>query len=1250
MAIRFLTSQNIQAGTLTVSTIANLATASNVFLVSDAGLVKYRTAAQVRSDIGAGTGSGSVTSVSTTNGAGISASVTNATTTPNITITNTDLGSSQAIFKNIVVSGQSTIVANSNNDTLNFANGSNITITTNAATDTITIASTDTNNFPSSLAWDTGTGILTLGRTGLSSLTVDLDGRYPENNGNGASGTWGINITGTASSTQRLDDLANYTWSSSALPASFPEGMQLSFVGPAVGEGSWQNYGSIINARTYSGGGGSLQMYVPYGPSNGGDALQVRFGNYNVSSGNSWTSWKTVLQSDNFNLYAPTLTGTGASGNWGISITGNAATASALTSMNISQFTNDSGYTTALAVSSNYTPMSRTLTINGVTQDLSANRSWTISAGTGTVTSVAALTLGTAGTDLSSTVANGTTTPVITLNVPDASATARGVITTGTQTIAGSKTFSAQLTAASFSYTTGSIFPYAGSTVYYAPTAGSHLFGGGPGNVQNNVQIPNGTLNIGLQTASTIASFDSSKNVVSLPTATYPSLAELAYVKGVTSAIQTQLNSKGSGTVTSVSGTGSYGGLSLSGTVTGSGNLTFGGTPTGTWPISITGSADTSTISLYVSSPDGDRIASNKLPNGNPSRAVQYDFAASSSITGATGNYAGVMTYRPWDGTSASTGDSSYQLAFANQSGVNASGPAQLLLRNGINSTWNSWQTMLSSSNYNSYSPTLTGTGASGTWGISISGNAGTATTATNLSGGSVSASSIYGPFISINGNGSSGDPYGTIAVTEPANASNYSYYGLTRAGNIGAGFGITGTTGALTLGANAFWFGLATSGTSGVMAGAWVAFNASSFITAGSITANGVLLTGNTGTVTSVATGTGLTGGTITTSGTISLANTAVTAGSYTSANITVDAQGRITAASNGSGGGGISGSGTVNYIPKWNGASSLTNSAIFDNGTNVLIGTTDVGTPTFGSAPQFVIAAAAGGVIDIRSLNTNILANSLLGRIQFTGKDDVSVGYTTAAIEAIAASSANTGNGGGGILKFSTSSIGTGQSPQPRMWINNNGLVTIASTSLGYTNLTVQGSIYSSGGIVYAASGDGCAIGNSSILSSVDVGLWSLNGDEIIAIYDSSTGIYYYGNTYLRVQGAMVGVGGINPSYPLHVSGNVSNISIYATNDIVAFSDQSVKENIRPIENVIERIQKSRGVLYDRTDSNHKDNIGFIAQELEVAFPELVVTNEDGTKAVKYQNAVAVLFEAIKDQQKQIDELKELMHKLIK
>ena len=73
---------------------------------------------------------------------------------------------------------------------------------------------------------------------------------------------------------------------------------------------------------------------------------------------------------------------------------------------------------------SGYVPTSRLLTINGTQYDLSANRSWSV----GTVTSVAELTLGTTGTDLSSSVATGTTTPVITLNVPTASSANRGAL------------------------------------------------------------------------------------------------------------------------------------------------------------------------------------------------------------------------------------------------------------------------------------------------------------------------------------------------------------------------------------------------------------------------------------------------------------------------------------------------------------------------------------------------------------------------------------------------------------------------------------------------------------------------------------------------------------------------------------------------------------------------------------------------------------------------------------------------------
>lgn len=75
--------------------------------------------------------------------AGTGISVTGTTSDP--IINNTDPGSAQNIFKNIAVSGQSTVVADSNNDTLTLVGGGGTTITTNATTDTITISSTDTN-------------------------------------------------------------------------------------------------------------------------------------------------------------------------------------------------------------------------------------------------------------------------------------------------------------------------------------------------------------------------------------------------------------------------------------------------------------------------------------------------------------------------------------------------------------------------------------------------------------------------------------------------------------------------------------------------------------------------------------------------------------------------------------------------------------------------------------------------------------------------------------------------------------------------------------------------------------------------------------------------------------------------------------------------------------------------------------------------------------------------------------------------
>ena len=112
---------------------------------------------------------------------------------------------------------------------------------------------------------------------------------------------------------------------------------------------------------------------------------------------------------------------------------------------------------------------------------------------------------------------------------------------------------------------------------------------------------------------------------------------------------------------------------------------------------------------------------------------------------------------------------------------------------------------------------------------------------------------------------------------------------------------------------------------------------------------------------------------------------------------------------------------------------------------------------------------------------------------------------------------------------------------------------------------------------------------------------------------------------------------------------SGRTAAGEVYASGDIIAFSDARAKENIRSIENPLDKILNSKGVVYDRIDTGTKDNIGFIAQELELSIPELVSTDVDGNKSVKYQNMVAVLVEAMKEQQKEIDELKAAIFSLL-
>jgi hypothetical protein len=159
--------------------------------------------------------------------------------------------------------------------------------------------------------------------------------------------------------------------------------------------------------------------------------------------------------------------------------------------------------------------------------------------------------------------------------------------------------------------------------------------------------------------------------------------------------------------------------------------------------------------------------------------------------------------------------------------------------------------------------------------------------------------------------------------------------------------------------------------------------------------------------------------------------------------------------------------------------------------------------------------------------------------------------------------------------------------------------------------------------GTLTYAgnpAAGMGFYIGHLSS-SSKEVNIKNLTGELSFGTRNLVQAMYINND-------GNVGIGMASPSYKLDVDG-----TIYASGDVIMFSDERKKTHIETIPNALEKILQLRGVTFNKLDDDNRRHSGVIAQEVEKVLPEVVYTAEDDTKSVAYGNMIGLLIEAIKE-----------------
>ena len=215
---------------------------------------------------------------------------------------------------------------------------------------------------------------------------------------------------------------------------------------------------------------------------------------------------------------------------------------------------------------------------------------------------------------------------------------------------------------------------------------------------------------------------------------------------------------------------------------------------------------------------------------------------------------------------------------------------------------------------------------------------------------------------------------------------------------------------------------------------------------------------------------------------------------------------------------------------------------------------------------------------------------------------------------------------NGAGYITSFTdtntTYTAGTGlnlvgtefqnTAPDQTVSLTGSGATSISGT---YPNFTISSTDTNTDTNTTYTAGTNVAIDGSNVISSTDTN----------TTYTAGNGLTLTG-TEFTMSGSYTG-------------------DFTATGDVTAYSDQRLKRNVETITNAVDVVNCLRGVNFEK-DGRH--STGVIAQEIEEFFPEVVHTDADGMKSVAYGNISGLLIEAIKEQQKTIEDMKKHIYDL--